>query len=151
MDRIRTHKHLSQRTKRMDRNMIYTYLDGHVYASIKSTGEMIWDEDIAPHMGNLILCNLPNFDNFVTDDKGITGYLTIDMPLSQWMTVVDYTNINDFTPKEDDYFQYFLGLEKRVIGNRQLRRSSIFLRIALYLTHVNPAKQKPKLELVKQN
>jgi len=135
----------------MDNNMIYTYLDGHVYASIKSTGEMIWDEDIAPHMGNLILTNLPNFDNHVTDDKGVTGYLTIDMPLSQWMTVVDYTNINDFTPKEDDYFQYFLGLEKRVIGNRQLRRSSIFLRIALYLTHVNPEKKKPKLALVKGN
>lgn len=88
--------------------MSYTYLDGHVYAVVKSTGEMIWDEDIDTHMGNLILTNLPNFDKFVTDDdKGVAGYLTIDMPLSQWMTVVDYTDINDWTPREDDYFQYF--------------------------------------------
>ena len=131
--------------------MSYTYLDGHVYAVVKSTGEMIWDEDIAPHMGNLIISNLPNFDNYITDDTGISGYLTIDMPLSQWMTVVDYTDINDWTPREDDYFKYFLGLEKRVIGTRDLRRSSIFIRIAIYVSPVAYQKKKPKLEIVKTN
>lgn len=131
--------------------MIYTYLDGHVYAVIKSTGEMIWDEDIAPHMGNLIMSNLQNFDDHITDGLDTPGYLTVDMPLSQWMTDVDYTDINDWTPREYDYFNYLLGLEKRVIGTRDVRRSSIFIRIAIYVSPVTYKKKKPKLEIVKTN
>jgi hypothetical protein len=114
--------------------MMYAFRAGDIYAVTKSTGELIWDEDVSQLMGPMMIENLTSIDSYMANTPDVVA--TIDMPITLWLQELDFRCLGEFTTQEEDYYRYLANMGKRVFGESLIDESSAFLRMRLYVEKV---------------
>lgn len=132
----------------MGQTMIYVFKAGDIYAVEKATGELVWDEDLGGIMGQLIVENLTAIDHYMAQTPDVVA--TIDMPVSRWIQELDFRELQEMTPSDEDYYRFLAGLPKRVFWEGNTEESKCFLRMRVFVQKINQLREKaPRLTLIK--